>query len=73
MRLTADQVKQGILHPEQLVRDVALRYFSESFSPDPTIMPVAIQAIETYGWEDAFRFAADSPDLSGKVVVEFNI
>jgi hypothetical protein len=47
MRLTDDQIKQGIIHPEQLVRDVAVRYFSESFSSDPTVMPLVIQAIET--------------------------
>ena len=63
MRLTTDQVKQGILHPEQLVRDVALRHFTESFSPDPTIMPLAIQAIQTYGWEEAFRLAHGLSDL----------
>ena len=32
MRLMEDQVKQGILHPERLVRDAALRYFSQAFS-----------------------------------------
>ena len=63
MRLTADQVKQGILHPERFVRDVALRYFSESYSPDSTVMPVAIRAIETYGWEDAFEFCSQVKSL----------
>ncbi len=63
MKLSADQVKQGILSPEQLVRDVALRYFSESFSPDPTIMPLAIQAIETYGWKEAFHLTHSLSDL----------
>ena len=55
MRLTDDQIKQGIIHPEQLVREVAVRYFSESFSSDPTVMPLVIQAIETYGWENVFH------------------
>jgi len=55
MRLTAEQVKQGIVYPEQIVRDAAVRYFGESFSDDPTVMPLAIRAIETYGWEDAFE------------------
>ncbi|MGB2822655.1 MAG: hypothetical protein WBF17_16845, partial [Phycisphaerae bacterium] len=63
MRLTADEVKQGLLHPEQLVRDAALRYFSESFSRDPSVMPLAIQAVETCGWDDAFEFASCLRDL----------
>ena len=52
MRLTADQVKQGIQHPERLVRDAAVRYFSQAFSNDPTVMPLAIKAVETHGWAD---------------------
>ena len=56
MRLSAEQVKQGIVHPERIVRDCAIRYFSESFSDDPTVMPLAIQAIETHGWDDAFEY-----------------
>jgi hypothetical protein len=55
MRLTHEQVKQGILHSEQLVRDAALRYFADSFSPDASIMPLAIEAVEKYGPGKAFR------------------
>lgn len=57
MRLTEEQIKRGILHTDMLARDAALRYFSQSFSDDRTIMPLAIEAIEAYGWEDAFLFA----------------
>ncbi len=64
MKLTEDQIKQGLLHPQQIVRDVALRYFSEAFSADPTVMPLAIQAIEAYGWDDAFRFAYPVGELA---------
>jgi hypothetical protein len=64
MRLTAQQVKQGIVHPDQTVRDVAVRYFGESFSDDPTVMPLAIRAIETYGWEDAFEYLSCIGDLA---------
>jgi len=56
MRLTAEEVKQGIVHPDPVVRGAAVRYFGESFSDDPTVMPLAIRAIETYGWEDAFEY-----------------
>lgn len=55
MRLAENQIKQGILHHEQLIRVMALRYFSESFSQDPTVMPLAIGAIETPGWDGAFE------------------
>ncbi len=54
MRLTLDQIKQGILHPARPVRDACAYYFADCFSPDPDIMPLVIQAIETHGWEDAF-------------------
>jgi len=64
MRLTDEQIKQGILHPEQIVRDVALRYFSQSFRDDTTIMPLAIEAVEAYGWENAFRFSHGLGDLA---------
>ena len=56
MRLSTEQVKQGIVHPERLVRDSALRYFSESFSDDASVMPLATQAIETHGWDNAFEY-----------------
>jgi hypothetical protein len=57
MRLTTDQVKEGIVHPERLVRDAAVRYFAQAFSDDPTVMPLAIKAVETHGWADAFEFS----------------
>ncbi len=53
MRLSSEQVKQGIRHPDGAVRDAAVRYFSQAFSQDPTIMPVVIQAIEQYDWPHA--------------------
>ncbi len=52
-RLSEGQIKQGILHPDRAVRNIAVRYFSESFSPDQSVMPLVIQAVETYGWRDA--------------------
>ena len=58
MRLTAHEVAQGLLHPEEVVRNAALRYFAKAFSRSPAAMPVAIQAVETYGWEAAFEYAS---------------
>jgi hypothetical protein len=64
MRLSADQVKQAILHQDRDVREAAVFYFARSFSTDPSIMQQAIQAIEQYGWEDAFEFYSFMSDLA---------
>jgi hypothetical protein len=53
MRLSADQIKQALLNPEWEVRDMALGYFQESFSTDRSIMPVLIEAVGRYGWNEA--------------------
>ncbi len=63
MRLTEDQVKQAILHNDKEVRDAAVYYFSRSFSQDAGIMPLAIQAIDRYGWKDAFESYSFIHDL----------
>ncbi len=63
MRLSADQVKQAILSPDQDVREAAIYYFARSYSPDPGIMPLAIQAVEQYGWDDAFDIYRFMDDL----------
>ena len=63
MRLTADQIKQVILHEDQDVREAAVYYFARSYSSDPGIMPLAIQAIEQNGWENAFHIYSFLDDL----------
>jgi SEC-C motif len=55
MRLPEDKIQEAILHPDLDVRDTAIRYFYSS-TPDPTLMPLAIQAIEHYGQTGAFSF-----------------
>jgi len=52
-RLPEAKVKQAVLHPEREVRDIAARYSAESFSSDQGVMPLVIQAVETYGWRQA--------------------
>ncbi|MEI7837812.1 MAG: SEC-C metal-binding domain-containing protein [Planctomycetota bacterium] len=64
MRLTDSQIKQGIVHPEVVVRNVALPYFADSLRDDPSVMPLVIQAIETHGWDDAFTFMHHVPELT---------
>jgi len=56
MRLPEEKVKQAIVHPEREVREMAIQYFSGSFSAEQTIMPLVIEAIDTYGWQNAISF-----------------
>ena len=63
MRLTEDRVKQAILHDDKDVREGAVYYFSRSFTTDPSIMRLAIQAIERFGWKDAFEFYSFMSEL----------
>jgi hypothetical protein len=56
MRYPEDKIKEAILHPDLDVRNTAIRYFYSSTSPGPTLMPLAIQAIEQYGRTKAFSF-----------------
>lgn len=56
MRYPEDKIKEAILHRDLDVRDTAIRYFYSSTSPDHTLMPLAIQAIERYGRTKAFSF-----------------
>ena len=55
MRLPADKVKEAIPHSHQTVRDAAVFYFANSYSSDPTIMPLVIQAIDKFGFDNAFE------------------
>ncbi len=54
MCFAEDQIKEAILHPDLDVRDRAASYFAKSDSPDPSIMPLVIQAVETHGRQDAY-------------------
>ena len=54
MRLSESKIKTGILHDDQFVRDVAVSYFSIGLSNDRTIMPAAMQAVQRYGFQEAF-------------------
>jgi hypothetical protein len=54
MRLPEAKIKEALVHPERLVRQEALLYFAGCHSRDAEVMPLAIQAIETYGRSQAF-------------------
>lgn len=49
MRYPREKIKEAILHPDLAIRDRAVHYFSDAFTPDPSIMPLVIQAVETFG------------------------
>jgi HEAT repeat protein len=63
MPLLESKIKQAILHPEEEVRLTALGYFAGSHTADETIMPLVIEAVKKYGWEEAFRLLRDGDDL----------
>jgi len=54
MRLSNDKIKRGILHDEQSVRDAAVSFFSMSSPDDRTVIPMATDAIEAFGYQHAF-------------------
>jgi hypothetical protein len=55
-RLPSDAIKHGLLHPDVDVRFAALHYFADAHDPDPSVMPVVIDALDRYGRSRAFRF-----------------
>ena len=61
MRPPMEKIKQGILHADEAVRNAAIFYFSRSYSNDPAVMPLAIQAMGQYGLSafDAYGFMED--------------
>jgi len=58
MRLHEEIIKQAILHPEKDVRSEAILYFSRSYTDDDSVLPLAVEAVEQYGWDEAFSVAS---------------
>jgi hypothetical protein len=54
MRLPEAKIKEALARPDKLVRQEALLYFADCHSRDAGVMPLAIQAVETYGRSHAF-------------------
>src|SRR5262249_44196711 len=63
MRYPEDKIKEAILHPDPEIRDRAAWYFAKSFSPDATIMPLVIRAVEIHPKQDAYRLIGLSGGL----------
>ena len=64
MRLSEDQIRQGILHADKAVRLACLQYFADCYSPNPTVMPVVIEALERYGRTETFPYTHPISDLA---------
>ena len=64
MRLTEDQVRQALQHPDKDVRFAVLQYFARSYSQNLTIMPDVIGLVESVGLKDAFRYSFPISDLA---------
>jgi hypothetical protein len=56
MRLSEPEILAGITHPSGYVREVALRYFEDSFRRQPDVTRQLIAAVEQFGWEDVFEY-----------------
>ena len=63
MRFPEAKVKEAILRPDLEIRARAVYYFARSFSPDPAIMPLVIQAVQTHGRQDAYRIIGPARHL----------
>lgn len=63
MRLSEDRIKEAILDRDLKIRQRAVRYFAKSFSTDTSVMPLVIEAVDTFGKEDAYHLIGLSRDL----------
>lgn len=54
MRAPEDKMKEALLSPDPHVRELALEHFGHGHRDDPHIMPLVMQAIQRYGWQNAF-------------------
>jgi hypothetical protein len=57
MRLSVEEIKAAILHPDLEVREAAVFYFSKSHSDDPAVMPLVIEAVKRYGLDAFFTYS----------------
>jgi hypothetical protein len=62
-RLPAESIKRAILHPESRIREMAVNYFSDSYTDDESLMPWVIRALDQHGKEDAFMLVGASVNL----------
>jgi len=63
VRLSEGRIKEAILDTDPEIRQRAVRYFAKSFSSDTSVAPLVIEAVETFGREDAYHLIGLSSDL----------
>jgi len=63
MRLSENNIKSAILHPEAGTRRRAVEYFAQSFSHDQSVMPLVVQAFQEYGWKNNKWLLGDTRKL----------
>lgn len=62
-----DRIRQAITCPEAAVRQAALKYYTDSYARDPSVMPLVIEAAETYApasTEQMLHTASELPQTS---------
>ena len=59
--LGAKELKPHLLHPDYLVRDAVVEYFKDSWSQDPDLMPLILEAARRYGSYEARAGLAACP------------
>jgi SEC-C motif len=64
MRVTEDQVRRALQHPDKQVRFAAVQYFAQSYSRNPAIMPDVIELVERFGPKNAFAYSFPIADLA---------
>lgn len=47
--LSATDLKPHLLHEDRLVRDAIVEYFKDSWSQDPELVPIVLEAVRRYG------------------------
>ena len=63
MQLAETEIQRAILHSDPCARITALQCFSRSFSSDAFVMPLVIEAVETYGRENSVDLVAEGERL----------
>ncbi|MEZ6126734.1 MAG: SEC-C metal-binding domain-containing protein [Planctomycetaceae bacterium] len=64
MRLTEQEIMDGLLHPNVWVRDEVLRYFSNSHRTQPDVTRKVVEAVEQFGWKEAFHWPHQVADFT---------
>ncbi|MCA9050830.1 MAG: hypothetical protein KDA89_18960, partial [Planctomycetaceae bacterium] len=64
MRLTEQEIMEGLLHPNVWVREEVLRYFSASHRTQPEVTRKVVGAVEQFGWNDVVHWPHHVADFT---------